>query len=57
MTDTILIIDDIAWNFEESDLDWQSIALKTLVNDADWNSSYDGHWSELYDATKSTEFV
>jgi hypothetical protein len=45
------------WNFPESDLDWQSIGLKALADDADWNSSFDDHWGELYDKTKNLEAI
>jgi hypothetical protein len=33
------------------DTDWEKITLHQLTNDADWNSDYDAHWTELYEQT------
>lgn len=55
MTADGVTTDAANWNFAELDLDWQSIGLKTLANDADWNSSFDDHWGELYNKTKNVD--
>jgi hypothetical protein len=52
VTDTV-DLSTMAWNFKEQDADWENIGLKTLAEDTDWNSSYDEHWGELYNATKN----